>query len=175
MSNKPNRLNITQVLSIAQSRINSGGFVVYHDFDALKPAYVKGGHYLFQIKNILTGNGYVCHERANAKLWGTCGYKGQYTHFHKRDDARTANQFPKTQPNIKSALGGVKMARWTGNMKVKMDEQEATYGPGIIEVGKSGNIAVTLTAKSIGDRAIVVMQINRDYCKKLALELVDSL
>lgn len=64
--------------------------------------------------------------------------------------------------------------KWTGNLTLKMDEKEDTYGPGSIQVERyEGEFKLKLT--DVDDRAGATAQLNKDELKTLINELIQSL
>jgi hypothetical protein len=67
------------------------------------------------------------------------------------------------------------MVGWTGNITVKMDDSENTFGPGSIEVERYSTEGIALRISSIDDRGSVVIRFSPRDCKELIVKLTQSL
>ncbi|GAI56840.1 unnamed protein product [marine sediment metagenome] len=65
--------------------------------------------------------------------------------------------------------------KWTGNLTLKMDEKEDTYGPGSIQVERYAGEFFKLKLTDVDNRAGATAQFNKDELKTLINELTQSL
>jgi len=63
------------------------------------------------------------------------------------------------------------MVKWDGNMTLKMDGREDTFGPGSMEVERYEEEAIALKATSRDGRGSAVIRFSRQDGKKLINEL----
>ena len=62
--------------------MENDGWVVYADFEELRPPNQSGNKFFFPVKKLLTERGYRVHERRSRHDWTNCDYPGDHTHFH---------------------------------------------------------------------------------------------
>ena len=58
--------------------------------------------------------------------------------------------------------------KWTGNITVRINNEQDTYSPGIVEVERYSEFGVALKFESHGGRVEVVVRMSPEECKKLS-------
>jgi len=65
---------------------------------------------------------------------------------------------------------------WSGNITLKMDENEATYSPvGSVEVEKYSEVGFALKIEAGEGRCSVIMRMDREDCKEIIKKFLEVL
>jgi len=64
---------------------------------------------------------------------------------------------------------------WSGNITLKMEGNEDTFSPGVMEVERYSDAGVALRFTSKDERAKAIIRFSPQECKTLIKKLLDSL